>query len=653
MHASVHSDAPMEGPAHVRSILISALLVVTWSVLQGTAQANVAAESQDLRKLSIEELMEIDVTLATRQPEPLGTTAAAISVITRDDIRRAGVTTIADALQLATGVHVARANNAAWQVTARGFNGSTPNKLLVMIDGRTEFSPLFAGVFWNMLDYVLEDVERIEVIRGPGATLWGANAVNGVVNVITRHTRDTTGTYASLHAGNEDPAIVEFRQGGARGGSSWRVYGKFAQRDDQQFSTGMSAEDARRRGQAGFRIDTGGGANTWFLKGDVFHGRDEFIGRSDGEWTGIAVQGRWGRTLSARSRLELQSYYRREYRNIDRQLTHHVDTVDVDFNHTLAVGTRHRVVWGGGYRRNADSSHGTPAIAFDPVSRVYPLSSVFAQDEIALLPERLDLTAGIKLEHNAFSGAELQPNVRARWRLPHRQILWGAVARAVRRPTRVDDDVVIQSSAGAVLIRGTHQFVAESLVASEIAYRAQPHPSFSTDATFFSHHYNDLRSQDAPVTGLLPILIGNTLEGRSHGVELALTLQPIRRWRTHASYTWIDTDVFREAGSRDVSGGVSEANDPHHLFGLRTSIDLYRNIELDARVRASGSLPNPVVPAYTEMALRLGWQATPRVELALIGEDLLHDQHPEFGAPLPRRVEFERSVRAAITLRVP
>jgi hypothetical protein len=235
--------------------------------------------------------MEIDVTLGTRQPEPVATTAAAVSVITRDDLRRSGVTTIADALQLATGVHVARFNNGSWSISARGFNGSTPNKLLVMVDGRTEFSPLFAGVFWNILDYVLEDIERIEVIRGPGATLWGANAVNGVVNIITRNSDDTQGTYASLAAGNEDVAIAELRHGAMWRRSAWRVYG---------------------------------------------------------EWTEVAVQGRWTRAMSARSHLGVQSYYRREYRNIARQLTHHVDTVDVDFQHSLRGGDRHSVIWARG-----------------------------------------------------------------------------------------------------------------------------------------------------------------------------------------------------------------------------------------------------------------------------------------------------------------
>jgi iron complex outermembrane recepter protein len=618
------------------------------------AVAHAQPDPGDLKKLAIEQLMEIDVTLPTRRAESVRITAAAVTVITRDDIRRAGVTTIADALQLAEGVHVARLSNSSWSISARGFNGTTPNKLLVMIDGRTEFSPLFAGVFWNMLDYLLEDLERIEVIRGPGATLWGSNAVNGVVNIITRHTRDTQGTYASLAVGNEDPLIAQVRHGGAWGTNrTWRVYSKFASRDEQMLSTGVPAQDERRRGQVGFRVDGENGANTWLVKGDTFHSRDGFFGRDDSEWTEIAVQGRWQRRLAPESEIAVQSYYRREYRNVDRQLTHHLDTVDVDFQHAARVAGRHQVIWGGGFRHNHDRTYGSAGVFFDPVARTHLVFSLFAQDEFTLVPDRLNLTAGLKLEHNAFSGNEVQPNVRARLILPHRQVLWGAVARATRRPTRFDDDVVVAAPTGVVLARGSDDFVAESLIATEIGHRYQPRSFLSTEVTAFVHRYDDLRSQEAPVGALFPTLLANTLEGRSHGVELAFNVQPVPWWRTHVGYTWLDTEITREPGSRDVSSGVNEGNDPASMFGLQTSLDLGADVSVDARLRAVDDLPNPVVPAYVELAMRVGWRMTRRIELAIVGEDLLHDQHPEFGSPSPQRTEYERSVRAVITLRLP
>jgi iron complex outermembrane recepter protein len=620
-----------------------------WAVTLGLWAST--ASAQDLKRLTIEELMQIDITSTARRAEPVGTTAAAVSVVTSDDIRRSGVTTIADALALADGVHVARFTNGSWAISARGFNGSSPNKLLVMVDGRTVYTPLFAGVFWNTLDYVLEDIDRIEVIRGPGATLWGGNAVNGVINIITRHSQDSRGAYLNMSAGNEDRTIVEARYGGGAA-ATWRVYGKLADRGEQRFSTGGPAGDARRRGQAGFRIDGGNRAATnWMLLGNAFHSRDEFPDRPDGEFTNLSLQGRWSAAASPTSRVTVQSYYRREYRRVPQQLTHHIDVADLDAQHAIAVGRRHNVVWGGGFRINQDKTHGSAVIRFTPAARTYEVANLFAQDDFAVIPRRVLLTGGIKYEHNAFSGGELQPNVRARVLLPREQVLWGAVARAVRRPTRFDDDLEVLGPGGLLLIRGSDDFEAESLIASEVGYRAQPYSGLSLDATYFVHNLDRLRSQEAPPGGGLPIVLGNTLEGQSHGIEVGLNLQPVARWRTHLSYTWMHSTIERAAGSRDVSGGVSEQNDPTYLFNVRTSVDLTRNIELDVFLRAVDALPDPPVPAYADMNLRLGWRATPRIDLWIVGHDLLHDSHPEFGTPIPRRVEFERGARAGATFR--
>jgi iron complex outermembrane receptor protein len=268
-----------------------------------------------------------------------------------------------------------------------------------------------------------------------------------------------------------------------------------------------------------------------------------------------------------------------------------------------------------------------------------------------VLSDRLFATIGAKYEHNAFSGGEFQPSARARYRLPRGQMVWGAVSRAVRRPTRFDDDILAFGPAGTVLARGSDDFRAESLIASEVGYRAQAARAVSIDATAFHHRITDLRSQDLPPTGL-PIVVGNSLEGESHGVEFGVNVQPFDWWRTHVAYTWLDTEIRRAPGSRDVGGGASEANDPHHLFGVRTSFDLPHAIEVDAMLRSIGSLPNPRVPAFTELDLRAGWQATPRVQLWVAGRDLLHDRHPEFGPDTPARTEFERSVRIGLTYRV-
>ena len=616
------------------------------------ACARNTAAQDEFKRLSLEELQRIDVTTTARRPQPIGSTAAAISVITGDDIRRAGVTTIADALLLADGVHVARFNNGTWAISPRGFNSNTANKLLVMIDGRTVYSPLFAGTFWNMEDYILGDIDRIEVIRGPGAALWGANAVNGVVNIITRHARDTQGALVSVAAGGEDPLIAEARYGSATNAIAWRAYAKVAARDDQALATGASARDGRRRGQIGFRVDgSAPGGSTWLFKGDAFHSRDDLADRPAGEFTELDLQGRWSLPVGA-SRVDIQSYYRREYRRVPQQLTHHVDVYDVDAQHTMTLARRHEVVWGGGLRVNRDNTHATATLSFSPPRRVYPVSNVFAQDDIAVVPGRFFVTAGAKYEHNDFSTGEFQPNLRARFLMSHNQIVWGAVSRAVRRPTRFDDDIIVSGPGGVTLAVGSDDFRSESLVAGELGYRVQPTQIFSIDATIFRHRITDLRSQELPPTGL-PVVVGNTLRGTVHGIELGVNVQPVDWWRGHIGYTWLDTNIQRTAQSRDVGGGTTEADDPHDLVAVRSSFDLPHQIEIDALLRAVGALPNPAVPAYAELGLRAGWWMTSRAELWIAGQDLLHDHHPEFGPALPTRVEFERSIRVGMTLRVP
>ena len=627
------------------SVRFVAIVVISVCLYRpAAAGAQVAADAQNLKTMSIEQLMEIDVTLASREPEPLRRTAAAITVITGDDIRRSGVTTIADAIALADNVQVARLNNGSWAITTRGFNAASSNKLLVMIDGRTEYSPLFSGVFWNMLDYPLEDIDRIEVIRGPGATLWGSNAVNGVINIVTRHTRDTQGSFLAFGTGNEDPAIADFRYGGAVGGATYRAYGKFARRDQQVLADGASAGDGRRRGQVGFRADGPGAGGEWLLKGDLFEGRDD-ANQMTGELRGIGLQGGWSRAFAQTSNVNVRSYYRREAIDVPLQLQHAINTIDLDVQHAFAWRDRHRVIWGTGYRHNSDDTAGERVIQFEPPARAYSVFSVFAQDEIVIQPQRLDITVGLKMERNNFSGMEWQPNFRARFEPAPRQTIWGAISRAVRRPTRLDADVRVVEPTGVVLlVGGGDSYEGENLVAAELGYRAQPLAIAAIDATLFAHRYDNLRSLDLPPTGP-PIVVGNTLNGRSQGIELSGSLQPLAVWRVRASYTYLDVSVTKDINSRDIGGVAAAANDPSHMFGVRTDVDLPRQVEVGMFLRSIGELRNPQVPGYAELNARIGWRPTPRLEVSFTGQDLLHAQHPEFGAALPRRVELERSFR--------
>jgi iron complex outermembrane receptor protein len=384
------------------------------------------------------------------------------------------------------------------------------------------------------------------------------------------------------------------------------------------------------------------------VTGDAFHSRDDLPDRDAGEFTDLALQAGWSHAFSTASRFDLKSYYRREYRRVPLQLTHRIDVFDVDGQHTIRVAGRHSVVAGATGRVNVDATHASAVIRFNPEKRTYSLFSVFVQDEYEVT-DRVSVTGGVKVEHNAFSGGELQPNARARVLLPAGQMLWGAVSRAVRRPTRFDDDIEIFAPTGAFLIRGSDDFVAESLVASEVGYRIQPGVGVSVDVTGFEHRYDRLRSQE--FFGLPPIIVGNTLQGRSRGIELALNMQPVAWWRSHVGYTWLDTAIERAPGSRDVSGGVNEMNDPSYVFGLRSSLDLPGEIEVDGLVRSVGALPDPAVPAYTELTLRAARRLNQRSEIFVVGHDLLHAAHPEFGTPVPRRVEFERGIRAGVTFR--
>jgi iron complex outermembrane recepter protein len=624
------------------------LLFVLGTIAPWLAQA--AQPPQTLKALSIEQLMNLEITTVDRRVEAVGESVAAVSVITRDDIRRSGVTTIADALRLATGVMVAEANNGSWAVSARGFTATAAGKLLVMIDDVPMNSPLFRGLFWNTIDYALEDIERIEVIRGPVA-LWGANAVNGIVNVITRHSADTPGLAATLSSGTEDHALGEARYGATVGSRTWRAYGKVANRDEERFASGGGSNDGRTRGQVGFRLD-GGGRDTsrWLVAGDLFHSREGVPDNPDRDFTTALVRGQGTRVLSPTSQIAIRSYYRREYRRAPNSLTHSVDTVAFDLQHSTMWAGRHTLVWGGGAGINVEHTQSGPTLGFEPADRNYALSTLFARNEFELAA-RVFVTLGAQIERNAFSGAAVQPSVGARVMLPRNQMVWGAVTRAIRRPTRLDTDVVSMTPTGFVVLRGNPDFRPEDAVATQAGYRVQFGSRLSFDAAVFRHDYSDLRSVEAPVRPGAPFVIGNTLQGYSQGVETNILLQPVPWLRTEIDYTWLDVNITRAPGSQSIGNVSVEANDPSHVFGWRTSLDLPRNVEADATLRTIGALPDPRVPAYTELGLRLGWHASPRTELFVVGDNLLHRQHPEFGADVPHRVEIERDVRAGVTFR--
>ncbi len=634
------------------------LPTVLGALLIGVLCAPLRVAAQDasaLKRLALEDLMDVDVTSVSRRAEPISDAAAAIDVITSDQIRRSGATTLAEVLRLATGLAVARVDTTTWAISARGFNSTAANKLLVLIDGRSVYTPLFSGVFWDVQDTLLADVDRIEVIRGPGGILWGANAVNGVINVITKAASRTQGGRVELASGNEEPGLATIRYGDELGSSAqYRAYGKFNYQDPQRTASGESGGDPLRRVQVGGRIDwKRSDATEVAIIGDANVGS---MGRVDRPPTDVVdgnITARVRHVTSPGAELQVQAYYDRTFRSMPGLLEEHRGTWDLDVQYRARVSSRHMLLAGGTYRLTRDRTSVPPAgssappiaVVFVPASRNSPLVALFAQDEIALVPQRLTLTVGARGEHNDYTGFEFQPTVRARWIPRPRHVVWGAVSRAVRTPTRLDADVRTVTASGRVLlIGGGEDFVSESVVAYEAGYRVQPVSILSLDLAAYHNDYDRLRSQEPGP----PNVLANGLRGQTSGLETQVTVRPTGWMRWEGSWTLFDKQLELRPGSADITRGADEGNDPQHQLGLRSSINLPRRTELEGFLRHVGALTTPAVPAYTELDLRAGWSVTDDVELALVGRNLLHASHPEFGPPTPQRVEIERSLYARL-----
>jgi iron complex outermembrane receptor protein len=612
-----------------------------------------ASAEQSFGRLSIEELTRIDVTSVSKRAEPVNEAAAAIQVITQDDLRRAGVVYLAEAFRLADGMFVGRFDGRTWVVQARGLAINGANKMHVLLDGRSIYSPFYSGVFWDVQDYPIADIERIEIIRGPGASLWGANAVNGVINIITRRaSAETVGARASVGAGTEDRFIGVVRQGGTIGSRGhYRAYGKFTYRDAQLLNTGESAEDPLRRGQAGFRADWDRTSREQFtLQGDVYIGRLGLLNSADTPVSGGNLLARWTRTTVSGSQWQVQAYYDRVARTVPDQFGEKRNTFDIEIQHESLLGTRHHLMWGGGYRVSSDSTAVTRALYFDPQRRTTALQGVFVQDEVTLHP-RLRATVGTKLEHNDFTGVEVQPTGRLRF-TPHANgTLWGAVSRAVRMPTRFDTDIRFIGEGPGLLAVGNREFESETVVAYEGGYRTTIGSRLSFDVSVFRNAYDDLRSQELGVSPIALISLGNTIKGHVAGLEAGVTVQAAPGVQLHGSYTRLSRELVRKAGSQDISGG--EGNDPKHMATLQVFTTPSAALSANLLLRYISELPNPRTPAYAEADAVLLWTLTPRVDLSLVGQNLLHAHHPEFPVPGPVFETLQRNVYARVTFRLP
>jgi len=653
-------------------MLVSLALVVCGPVRATSAQTVPASEvANALKKLSFEELANVEVSIVSKSAEPLGDAAAAVAVVTNEDIRRSGATTVPAALRLVPGLHVGQQTANTWAISSRGFSSFNSEKLLVLSDTRSLYTPLVSGVFWNVQDYLLQDIDRIEVIRGPGATLWGSNAVNGVINITTKDAKDTQGLYAETTAGNEERFATAARYGGTIGGRGYyRVFGQYATRDSS-FHPSIASSDQWHLGHVGARADwdTGNG-NSMTVQGDAYQGTTGLVapsinvagrpGPQGNLETGVGggnVLARWRHHPSTSSDFQVRVYYDRTERD-DPSFRDDLDTIDVDVQHRTRIAFRHEITWGGNYRFTADRNEGKGIFALDPPNSNDHLVSGFVQDQVRLT-NRLRLTGGTKVEHNDFSGTEVQPSGRVAWDVASHHTVWGAVSRAVRVPTRLERDIAVDTANPAVRLLGNPSFDAERLLAYEVGYRWQVRPALFIDVAGFHNGYRGLASLELgnrfvdPHSGrtITPIVNRNLTDGDAQGVEALVTFAPIRSWRLTATSSTLDLHLT--PGGQDLNrGAFYDGATPRHQLGVRSYLDLPVGFQFDAVFRHLTELKRlpPIVngtgiPGYAELELRLAWRGWKQLEISVAGQNLLHDHHPEFGAPASRG-EIERGAYA-------
>lgn len=640
------------------------------------------ASTNDPAELSLEQLINIKVTSVSKKETFLENSPAAVAVVTQEDIRRSGARSIAEALRMVPGLDVARVDANKWAVSSRGFNGLYANKLLVLMDGRTLYSPLFAGVHWGMQDTMLEDINRIEVIRGPGASLWGANAVNGVINIITKSAKETQGTLVTGGSGSEEPGFGGIRYGGKLGDNAhYRVYSKYGNHDDSIGIDGRDGADEWDMFRAGFRLDwEANDKNSLTFQGDYFTGSaggnftvNQFdLSQSIVEKldvTGGNILGRWKHTISDTSDLEVQAYYDR----VDRRSPFSfevIDTFDIDSQHRFALGERNEIVWGVGYRCISDHNLSTDPIAFDPDSAAHQIFNTFVQDEIKVVPDRLHFILGTKLEHNDYTGLEVQPNARLLLMPDEKQTVWASVARAVRTPTRFENDLrfpigSIPGSGGMppteLSLLGNSEFESEKLIAYELGYRIQPTPDLSFDLAGFYNVYDDLRTTETGAAAFeptpqphveVPMRFGNKLRGETYGTELAANWKATEIWKLGCGYSWLHMRLRPDASSNSSTARDAEGDSPQHQFNVHSYLDLPHNLELDTAIYYVDSLANQNVSSYARLDIRLGWHATKNLDFSLGLQNLLDNRHREFGTSTGAQSTLvDRSIYGKVTWR--
>jgi iron complex outermembrane recepter protein len=668
---------PQKRTRHCHAILsFSFAAIFAIAGFSGRAFAqNGPAGQGPLKQLTLEQLGDVEVTSASKEPAQVWKTPAAIYVITQEDIRRSGVTTIADALRLAPGVEVGQLSSTTWAVGIRGLQSNFSKTVLVLIDGRSVYTPLFAGVYWDVQDLPLENIDRIEVIRGPGGTIWGANAVNGVINIVTKNSSETHGVLASVAAGNDPQTVDVLQYGGGNGaGFNYRVYGKGFVRPpehhlDQDDYDGWSQQ------RGGMRLDWDRGRDKYMVEGDIYSGDSPHrIGTTDVDdsVSGGNLVAQWRRQLSNDSDLYLETYFDRTIR-IGEQLGETRNTIDIDLLYHVKVAERHDLTFGGGLRWSPNHfiqrSPGIDLVPHDETDQIY---SGFLQDEILLVNDRLSLTLGAKLEHNNFSGFDVQPSARILWTPTPHASFWAAVTRAVATPSRIEEDFQLSAELSAtppvvLLVAGNPHFKSESLLGYEGGYRQLLTSRLYLDLAVFHNNYNDLQSFGAPITTsetdpppphtLITIPYQNTIAGTTNGFEVAPSYQATKWWRLTGSYSFVAVDVHANGPTSDISSTGSvrtyEGSTPRHEIELQSNFNLPKKFEFDQVYRYASALPAQAVSAYQTVDLRLGWHLGSHLEFSFVGQNLLQPFHAEWGTGDPSQVPIaiRRSAYGKVTWR--
>ncbi|WP_276501777.1 TonB-dependent receptor plug domain-containing protein [Terrimonas pollutisoli] len=646
-----------KGRAHCHLFFLAVLLNVVLALLPQLSwgQVNDSLLSvRVLKKLSLEELMDIEVMSVSKRPEKLTEVASAIQVITQKDIRASGARTLAEALRLAPNLQVAQVNSSEWAISARGFNNVLANKLLVLIDGRTIYTPLYAGVFWDVQNLLLEDVDRIEVISGPGGTLWGANAVNGVINIITKSAADTKGFFAEAAAGSNLPGLGSLRYGGKIGKNLfYRVFGTGFKMGSVLDTNGVKANDEWTMFKAGSRFDwEASEKDKLSLQVNWHTGRPD----PDANDTAVIANGdnivaRWNRALKANAALQLQVYYDHTFRDFGSEFTEDLKTFDIDWQNRYPLGKRHILTYGLGFRFMDHSFTNHELAAFLPAHKKLYLYNIFVQDEMTI-SNFLRLTIGSKIEHNSYTGFEYQPNARFTWTPESNQTIWAAVSRAVRTPARIDREFFIYSAPNIPRIVTNDNFVSETLMAYELGWRSQPFENLSFSLATFYNVYDKIRSiEPGPPPSNFPVTLGNGVKGKSYGIEASATYQLTDWWSLRGGYTFLKKDLSVKAGSKDLNKASAESNDPRHQFLIQSTMDLPGGIETGVVIRYIDKLPKPHVPGYTGLDLRIGWKLSKAIELSVVGQNLLDKRHIEFIASTTRRRQIERNVYGKVLCR--